>query len=196
MEAKMNKIDTNVVELEIKVDAKDFNEALKKSYNKNSKKFNIPGFRKGKVPMNMVKKFYGVEVLFDDAINACIDKTYGVALEENNVRPVDYPQIEVVEVGEGKDLVYKAKVTTYPEVTLGDYKGLEVEEVSYEVKDEDIEKQLADMQARNARVETKEEGTVENGNIAVIDFKGFIDDVAFEGGEGKDYPLEIGSGSS
>ncbi|MDK0918831.1 trigger factor [Clostridium perfringens] len=195
MEAKMNKIDTNVVELEIKVDAKDFNEALKKSYNKNSKKFNIPGFRKGKVPMNMVKKFYGVEVLFDDAINACIDKTYGVALEENNVRPVDYPQIEVVEVGEGKDLVYKAKVTTYPEVTLGDYKGLEVEEVSYEVKDEDIEKQLADMQARNARVETKEEGTVENGNIAVIDFKGFIDDVAFEGGEGKDYPLEIGSGS-
>ena len=195
MEAKMNKIDTNVVELEIKVDAKDFNEALKKSYNKNSKKFNIPGFRKGKVPMNMVKKFYGVEVLFDDAINACIDKTYGVALEENNVRPVDYPQIEVVEVGEGKDLVYKAKVTTYPEVTLGDYKGLEVEEVSYEVKEEDIEKQLADMQARNARVETKEEGTVENGNIAVIDFKGFIDDVAFEGGEGKDYPLEIGSGS-
>src|SRR5699024_5439792 len=106
---------------------------------------------------------------------------YGVALEENNVRPVDYPQIEVVEVGEGKDLVYKAKVTTYPEVTLGDYKGLEVEEVSYEVKEEDIEKQLADMQARNARVETKEEGTVENGNIAVIDFKGFIDDVAFEG---------------
>lgn len=195
MEAKMNKIDTNVVELEIRVDAKDFNEALKKSYNKNAKSFNIPGFRKGKVPMNMVKKFYGVEVLFDDAINICIDKTYGEALEANDIKPVDYPQVEVVEVGEGKDLVYKAKVTTYPEVTLGEYKGLEVEEVSYEVKEEDLEKQLADMQARNARVEVKEEGTVENGNIAVIDFKGFIGEEAFEGGEGNDYPLEIGSGS-
>ena len=138
MEAKMNKIDTNVVELEIKVDAKDFNEALKKSYNKNSKKFNIPGFRKGKVPMNMVKKFYGVEVLFDDAINFCIDEAYPVALNENNVKPVDYPQIDVIEVGEGKDLVFKAKVTTYPEVKLGEYKGVEVSYTKPEVTDEQI----------------------------------------------------------
>ncbi|MPQ44640.1 trigger factor [Clostridium tarantellae] len=195
MEAKMKKVENNVVELEIRVDAKQFDEAIKKAYNKNAKKFNVPGFRKGKVPMAMVKKFYGVEVLFDDAINFCIDATYGKALDENDVKAVDYPKVEVVEVGEGKDLVYTAKVTTFPEVTLGDYKGVEVKKPTAEVKEEDIEKQLKEMQTKNARIETKTEGTVEDKNIAVIDFKGYIDDVAFEGGEGTDYSLEIGSGT-
>lgn len=195
MEVKKNQIETNVVELEITVEAKKFDEALNKAYKKNVNKFNVPGFRKGKVPMAMVKKFYGVEVLFDDAINFCIDKSYGEAIEKNDINPVDYPQIEVVEVGEGKDLVYKAKVTTYPEVQLGKYKEVEVKHITAEVKDEDIDKQLSDMQSKNARVETKTEGTVESGNIAVIDFKGYIDEVAFEGGEGHDYPLEIGTGS-
>ncbi len=157
--------------------------------------FNVQGFRKGKVPMAMVKKYYGIEVLFDDAINFVIDETYPKTIEENNLRPVDYPQINVVEVGEGKDLVYIAQVTVYPEVILGEYKGLEVAKNSYEVKEEEVEAQLKSMQEKNARVEVKAEGTVENGDIAVIDFKGFIDGVAFEGGEGKDYPLEIGSGS-
>lgn len=195
MEIKMNKIENNVVELEVKVESKKFDEALKKAYKKNVNKFNVQGFRKGKVPMAIVKKFYGVEVLFDDAINFCIDEAYPVALDENKIKPVDYPQVEVVEVGEGKDLVFKAKVTTYPEVKLGEYKGVEVNYTKPEVTDEQIENQLKDMQSKNARIETKTEGKVEDKNIAVIDFKGFIDDVAFEGGEGHDYDLEIGSGS-
>ncbi|MDD6795525.1 MAG: trigger factor [Clostridiaceae bacterium] len=195
MEAKMEKIENNVVKLEVKVEAEKFTAALKKAYNKNKQHFNVPGFRKGKVPMAMVKKVYGVEVLFEDAINYVIDETYGKALDENNIKPVDYPKVEVVEVGEGKDLVYTAEVTTYPEVKLGEYKGLKVEKPVYEVSEEDIEKQLKSMQEKNSRTETKTEGTVEKGNIAVIDFKGFIDGEAFEGGEGTDYSLEIGSGS-
>ncbi|MDO4535008.1 MAG: trigger factor [Clostridium perfringens] len=195
MEVNMNKIENNVVELEIKVESKRFDEALKKAYKKNVNKFNIQGFRKGKVPMNIVKKFYGVEVLFDDAINFCIDEVYPTALNENNIKPVDYPQIDVVEVGEGKDLVFKAKVTTYPEVKLGEYKGVEVSYTKPEVTDEQIENELKDIQAKNARVETKTEGKVEDKNLAVIDFKGFIDETPFEGGEGHDYELEIGSGT-
>lgn len=195
MEVKMNKIENNVVELEVKVESKKFDAALNKAYKKNVNKFNVQGFRKGKVPMAIVKKFYGVEVLFDDAINFCIDEVYPVALNENNVKPVDYPQIDVIEVGEGKDLVFKAKVTTYPEVKLGEYKGVEVSYTKPEVTDEQIENQLKDIQAKNARIETKTEGKVEDKNIAVIDFKGFIDGTPFEGGEGHDYDLEIGSGS-
>ena len=195
MEAKMEKIETNVVKIEVRVEAEKFNDALIKSYNKNKQRFNLQGFRKGKVPMAMVKKFYGVEVLYDDAINYLVERTYPKALDENNIRPVDYPSITIVEVGEGKDLVYTAEVTVYPEVELGEYKGLDIKKPEYSVEDEEVEKQLKSMQEKNARVQTKEEGTVENGNIAVIDFKGFIDGVAFDGGEGKDYPLEIGSGS-
>lgn len=195
MEAKMEKIETNVVKLEVRVEAEKFNEALKKAYNKNKMHFNVQGFRKGKVPMAMVKKHYGIEVLFDDAINFAIDDSYTKALDDNNIRPVDYPQVNILEVGEGKDLVYTAEITVYPEVVLGEYKGLEVNKPVYEVENEEVEKQLKAMQEKNARVETKSEGTVENGNIAVIDFKGFVDGVAFEGGEGADYSLEIGSGS-
>ena len=195
MEAKMEKIETNKVKLEIRVEAEKFNEALKKAYNKNKSRFNVQGFRKGKVPMSVVKKYYGVEVLFDDAINYAIDGSYGKAVEENNLRPVDYPKVDIVEIGEGKDFVYTAEVTVYPEVELGNYKGLEVKKNTYEVTDEEIEKQLKSLQEKNARIETKSEGKVEKGDIAVIDFKGFIDGKEFEGGEGTDYSLEIGSGS-
>ena len=195
MEAKMEKIDVNVVKFEVKVEANKFNEALTRAYKKNVKNFNVPGFRKGKVPMNVVKQYYGVGVLLEDAVNFAIDGSYSEVLKENNIIPVDYPKIDVVEVGEGKDFVYTAEVTVYPEVELGEYKGLSVEKKTYEVTEEEVAKKLKEMQEKNARVESKEEGTVENGNIAVIDFKGFIDGVAFEGGEGHDYSLEIGSGS-
>ncbi|CUO93447.1 trigger factor [Clostridium disporicum] len=195
MEAKMEKKDVNVVKFEVKVEAQKFNEALTRSYKKNMNKFNVPGFRKGKVPMAVVKKYYGIEVLLEDAINFAIDSSYKEVLKENNIIPVDYPQIDVVEVGEGKDFIYTAEVTVYPEVKLGEYKGLKVEKNSYEVTEEEVNKKLVEMQERNARVETKEEGIVENGNIAVIDFKGFIDGEAFQGGEGTDYELEIGSGT-
>ena len=195
MEAKMEKIEANLVKIEVKVEAEKFDAALKKAYNKNKAHFNVQGFRKGKVPMAMVKKFYGIEVLYDDAVNFSIDETYGKALAENDIKPVDYPKIDIVQIGEGKDLIYTAEVTVYPEVKLGDYKGLEVKKNTYDVTEEEVQKQLESIQEKNARVEIKAEGTVEKGDIAVIDFKGFIDGEAFEGGDGTDYSLEIGSGS-
>lgn len=193
MEAKMEKIDVNIVKFEVKVEAEKFDAALTRAYKKNVKNFNVPGFRKGKVPMNVVKKYYGIEVLLEDAVNFAIEGSYSEVLKENNIVPVDYPKIDVVEVGEGKDFVYTAEVTVYPEVELGEYKGLSIEKKTYEVTEEEVSKKLKEMQEKNARIETKEEGTVENGNIAVIDFKGYVDGEAFQGGEGKDYSLEIGS---
>lgn len=193
MEAKMEKIDVNIVKFEVKVEAEKFDAALTRAYKKNVKNFNVPGFRKGKVPMNVVKKYYGIEVLLEDAVNFAIEGSYSEVLKENNIVPVDYPKIDVVEVGEDKDFVYTAEVTVYPEVELGEYKGLSIEKKTYEVTEEEVLKNLKEMQEKNARVEAKEEGTVENGNIAVIDFKGYVDGEAFQGGEGKDYSLEIGS---
>lgn len=196
MNTKMEKLEKNVVKFEITVGADKFSEALKKSFAKNSNKFNIPGFRKGKAPMNIIKKYYGEGVFYEDAINFCCEETYPNAVEEYGIKPVDYPHIDIVDIGEGKDLTYTATVTVSPEVELGEYKGVEVKKVQYDVTDEDVNSQLASMQEKNGRVETKAEGsTVEKGNIAVIDFKGYVDGIAFEGGEGKDYSLEIGSGS-
>jgi trigger factor len=195
MKAKVEKIETNVIKLEIRVEAEKFDAALTKAYNKNKSRYNIPGFRKGKVPMAMVKKFYGVEVFYDDAVNFAIEESYPVALDEENIRPVDYPQVDIVELGEGKELVYTATVTTYPEVELGEYKGLDIKKPVYEVDEAEIEKQIKEMQEKNARIEVKKEGNIDKGDIAVIDFKGYIDGVAFEGGEGSDYSLEIGSGT-
>ncbi|QAA34116.1 trigger factor [Clostridium manihotivorum] len=195
MDVKMEKIEANIVKFEVKVEAKKFDEALNKAYKKNIKKFNVPGFRKGKAPMNIVKQYYGVGALLEDAINIAIDETYPEVLNTNNIKPIDYPKVDVLEVGEGQDLVYTAEVTTYPEVELGEYKGLEVKKVSYEVSEEEVERQLKAMQEKNARIETKTEGTVEKGNIVTIDFKGFVDGIAFEGGEATDYSLEIGSGT-
>lgn len=195
MEAKMEKIEKNLVKFEITVGADKFEEAIKKAYNKNVKSFNVPGFRKGKVPMAIVKKYYGVGILMEDAINFAIDGSYSKALEENNIIPVDYPKVDIVAAEEGKDFVYTAEVTVYPEVELGEYKGLNIEKPSYEVTEEDLAARLKEMQEKNARIETKEDGEVATGDTVVIDFKGYVDDVAFEGGEGNDYSLEIGSGT-
>jgi len=195
MKAKVEKLETNVIKLEIRVEAEKFDAALTKAYNKNKSRYNIPGFRKGKVPMAMVKKFYGVEAFYDDAVNFAIDESYPTVLNEENIKPVDYPQIDIIELGEGKELVYTATVTTYPEIELGEYKGLDIKKAVYEVEDSEIEKQITEMQEKNARIEVKKEGNVAKGDIAVIDFKGYIDGDAFEGGEGNDYSLEIGSGT-
>lgn len=195
MNVKVENIEKNVVKLEITVDSEKFNEAVKKSFKKNAKRFNVPGFRKGKAPLNIIKKYYGEGVLFEDAINFCCEDTYPKAIEENNIKTVDYPQIDVVQIGEGKEFIYTAEVTTVPEVKLGEYKGVEVKKVSYEVEDEAVENELKSMQEKNARVSIKEDGEIEKGNIAIIDFKGYVDEKAFEGGEGKDYELEIGSGT-
>lgn len=195
MSSKVEKIEKNEVKLEITVEVDKFKEAVKKSYAKNASKFNVPGFRKGKAPINIIKKYYGEGVFYEDAANFCIDDTYGEALKENNVRPVDYPDLDIINIKEGEEFVYTAKVTVYPEVELGEYNGVEVKKNHYEVTDEEVMQELKSMQEKNARVEAKVDGTVEKGDISVIDFKGFIDGVPFEGGEGADYSLEIGSGS-
>ena len=195
MIVKMEKLEKNIVKLEITVEAKRFNEALKKSCTKNSRTMNIPGFRKGKAPMTIIKKMYGEGVFFEDAINFCCDDTYPEALKEHDINPLDYPQIDIIQIGEGKEFIYSASVSVVPEVTLGEYKGLEAKKTEYNVTEDEIENQLKGMQEKNARVEEKIDGEVAMGNIAVIDFKGFIDEAAFEGGEGKDFELEIGSGS-
>ena len=196
MDVKIEKLEKNIVELEITVEAAKFNEALLKSYKKNVKRFDIPGFRKGKAPMAIIKRNYGVEVFFEDAINFIYEDTYPSVISEQKLQPVDYPELDIVEIGEGKDFVYKAKVTVMPEIKLGEYKGVEVTKVEYPVTDEEVDAEVKTLQEKGARVEVKaEDAVVENGDVAVIDFKGFIDGVAFEGGEGKDFSLEIGSGS-
>ncbi len=195
MNTKIEKIETNVVKLEITVEKEKFKEALQKSYKKNVKRFNIPGFRKGKAPMNVINRYYGEGVFFEDAINYCCEDTYPNAIEEHNIVPVDYPKIDIVQIESGKEFIYTAEVVVRPEVTLNEYKGLEVKKPSYSVSDEDIEKQLKAMQEKNARIMSKEDAAIEKGDIAVIDFEGFVDGVAFEGGEAEDYSLEIGTGT-
>ena len=195
MIVKMEKLEKNIVKLEVTVEAKRFNEALKKSSVKNSKTINIPGFRKGKAPMSIIKKMYGEGVFFEDAINFCCDDTYPEALKEYDINPLDYPQIDIIQIGEGKEFIYSASVSVVPEVILGEYKGLEAKKTEYNVTADEIENQLKGMQEKNARIEGKIDGEIAMGNIAVIDFKGYIDEAAFEGGEGNDFELEIGSGS-
>ncbi|KGM99828.1 trigger factor [Clostridium botulinum] len=196
MNTKIERVENNVVKLEITVEKEKFNEAIKKAYKKNAKRFNIPGFRKGKAPMNIITRFYGEGVFYEDAINTCCEEAYPQAVEEHSLQPVDYPKIDVVEIGSGKDFVFTAEVVVRPEVKLDNYKGVEAKRNTYTVKEEDVEKQLNAMLEKNARIITKEEGaTVQSGDIAVIDFKGFIDGEAFEGGEGTDYSLEIGTGT-
>lgn len=196
MNAKIEKLENNIIQLEITVEAEKFNEALLKSFKKNSRKFDLPGFRKGKAPLAMIKRNYGVEVFYEDAINFIYEDTYPKAIKENDINPVDYPELDIVEIGEGKDFIYTAKVAVMPEVILGEYNGVEVSKVEYPVSDDEVDKQIKLMQEKGARVELKAEDTaIENGDIAIIDFKGFVDGVAFEGGEGKEFSLEIGSGS-
>ncbi|WP_234121706.1 trigger factor [Clostridium hydrogenum] len=196
MNVNMEKVEKNVIKFDITVEAAKFNAAITKAYNKNRGKYNIPGFRKGKAPFAIIKQYYGVGVFYEDAINYCIDETYPEVIKEHNIEPVAYPEIDVVTLEEGKDFVYTAKVTVKPEVELGEYKGVTVKKVEYLVSDEDVENELKKMQEKNARIESKEEGeAVEKGNLAVIDFEGFVNDVAFEGGEGTDFTLEIGSGT-
>lgn len=194
MNAKVEKLENNKVKLEITVPMQDFQEALKKSYNKNVGKFNIPGFRKGKAPMAIIEKYYGIGVFYEDAVQFVCDDTYPKAIEDNNITPVDYPEIDIVQIGKDKDFIYTATVTVKPEVKLGEYKGVEAKKIEYKVTDEDINAKLDLMKDKNARILTKE-GKIEKGDIATIDFEGFIDGVAFEGGKADNYQLTIGSGT-
>lgn len=196
MNAKVEKLDNNKVKLEITIEADKFEEGLQKAFFKNAKYFNVPGFRKGKAPRNIVEKHYGEGVLYEDAFNIVVPDVYDEVVAENALEVVSHPEIDIKQIGKGKDLIFTATVTVKPEVKLGKYKGLKVEKKEYKVTKEDIDAKLNEMAAKNARVISGDENSVlENGDTAVIDFEGFVDGKAFEGGKGENYPLELGSNS-
>ncbi len=183
----------NEVKLEITVEAEKFDEAIKKVYFKSAKYFNIPGFRKGKAPMQIVEKYYGKEIFYEDAFNEVAQDALEEAVKENKLEVVSRPDIEVTQIEKGKDLIFTAVMQTKPEAKLGKYKGIEIKKIEYNVSDEDIEHELGHMQEHNSRLVSIEDRPVESGDIANIDFEGFVDGKAFEGGKAEGHDLEIGS---
>jgi len=194
MNVKLEKKEKNIVELEIEVDAGVFEEGLEKAFRKNAKRFNVPGFRKGKAPRNIVERYYGPEVFYEDALNEIFPKAYEEAVKETNIFPVDRPELDIKQIGKGQNLIFTASVTVKPEVELGEYKGIEIEKIEVNITDEDVEKEIQKVAEKNARIITVEDRGIQEGDIAEIDFEGFIDGEPFEGGKGSDFPLEIGSG--
>ncbi len=194
MNCKVEKTkNANEVKLEITIESGKFDEAIKKVYFKSAKYFNIPGFRKGKAPMQIVEKYYGKEIFYEDAFNEIAQEALEEAVKENSLEIVSRPEIDVTQIEKGKDLIFTAVMQTKPEAELGKYKGIEIKKIEYNVTDEDIEHELKHMQEHNSRVITIEDRAVESGDIATIDFEGFVDGKAFEGGKAKGHDLEIGS---
>ena len=183
----------NELKLEFKIESEKFDEAIKEVFRKNMKHFTIPGFRKGKAPMNIVEKFYGDEIFYEDAFNELVGPIYEKELEENKIEAVSKPDIDITQIGKGKDLIFTAIVQTKPEVTVGKYKGIEIPKIEYNVSDEDINHELLHMQEKNSRIITIEDRNVEDGDIVVIDFEGFVNGTAFEGGKAENHELTIGS---
>ena len=196
MNCKVEKTENaNEVKLELTVEAAKFDEAIKKVYFKSAKYFNIPGFRKGKAPMNIVEKYYGKEIFYEDAFNDLAPEVVEEAIKENNLKVVSRPDIDITQIGKGQDLIFTAIYQTKPEAELGKYKGIEIEKIEYTVTDEDINHELEHLQEHNSRLISIEDRPVEDGDIATIDFEGFVDGTPFEGGKAKGYDLEIGSKS-
>ena len=193
MNLQVENLEKNLAKLTVTVEASEFNNAIKESFNKNKSRFNIPGFRKGKATQAMVEKYFGVGVLFEDAVNISIEKTYPEAAKESKLEIVSRPDIAVTKVNKDEDLVYVATVAVYPEVKLGEYKGVVVKKADEEVSEADIENALKSEQSRNSRLITVDDRAVENGDETVIDFDGYIDGVRFDGGKGEEYTLVIGS---
>lgn len=194
MNSKLEKTkNANEVKLEITVEAQKFEEAIKKVYFKSAKYFNIPGFRKGKAPMQIVEKYYGKEIFYEDAFNEVAEEALEEAVKENNLEVVSRPDIDVTQIEKGKDLIFTATMQTKPEAELGKYKGIEIKKIEYNVTDEDIEHELGHMQEHNSRLVSIDDRAVESGDIATIDFEGFVDGTAFEGGKAEGHDLEIGS---
>ncbi|HIU47926.1 MAG TPA: trigger factor [Candidatus Avimonoglobus intestinipullorum] len=195
MAVKSEQVEKNLVKLTFEVSYDKFEEGMNKAYRKNVKKYNIPGFRKGKVPKAVVEKYYTKAVFYDDAINYVLPDAYSAALEEADIDAVARPEIDVEEIKDNEPVVFTALVTTKPEVKLGKYKGIEIEKIEHTVTDADVDKDIEATQKKNARVLSVEDRPVENGDIVVFDFEGFVDGVAFPGGKAEEYELEIGSGS-
>lgn len=195
MSLQVEKLEKNMAKLTIEVPAEDLENAMQKAYLKAKNRITIPGFRKGKAPRKMIEHMYGKGVFLEDAANALIPEHYSKALEECELEIVSQPEIDVTQAEPGKAFIFTAEVAVKPEVTLGEYKGLEVPKSETEVTDEEIEAELKKEQEKNSRTITVEDRGAENGDIVTIDFEGFIDGTAFEGGKGTDYPLTLGSGS-
>ena len=183
----------NEVKLTFNVEAEKFEEAMKKVYTKTAKYFNIPGFRKGKAPMQLVERQYGPAIFYEDAFNELVPDIYDEAIKENKIEAVSKPNIDIVQMEKGKELIFTAIVETKPAVELGKYKGIEIKKIEYTTTDKDIEHELGHMAERNSRLITIEDRTVQKGDITTIDFEGSIDGVNFEGGKAENHELEIGS---
>ena len=194
MKITKEQVETNKVKLEITVPAEEFDKAMQKSYLKNVKHINIQGFRKGKAPRGLIEKAYGEVIFYDDAADFIMQDTYPKAIDDEKIEPVDRPEVEIKEIGSGKDFVYTATVTTKPVPELGKYKGVKVKKVEYAVTDEDVDAEINNMKERAARFVDVTDKPAADGNVAVIDFEGFVDGVAFEGGKGENHNLTLGSG--
>ncbi len=194
MSVQVEKLEKNMAKLTIEVPAEEFEKAVQSVYQRNKNKFSIPGFRKGKVPRNMIEKMYGAGIFYEEAINDLLPGAYEKGVEESGLEVVSRPSVAVTQAEAGKALVFTAEVAVKPEVTLGQYKGLEVEAADLTVTDEDVETEIKKEQEKNATVVTVEDRAVQDGDTAVIDFEGFCDGVPFEGGKGEAFPLVIGSG--
>lgn len=195
MSLTVENLEKNMAKLTITVAADEFVEAMKASYNKQKGKISVPGFRKGKVPQAYLEKMYGPEMFYEDAANTCMENSYPGALDECGLDVVSRPEIDVVQMEKGKDFIYSATVAVKPEVTLGDYKGIEVEKTEVEVTDEDVQAELLNVQKQNSRTIPVEDRAAKMDDEVTIDFEGFIDGEAFEGGKGENYQLTLGSHS-
>ena len=195
MSLQVEKLEKNMAKLTIEVPAEELEKAMQNAYLRAKNRITIPGFRKGKAPRKMIEQMYGKGIFPEDAANALIPEQYSKALEECDFEIVSQPEIDVTQIEPGKAFIFTAEVAVKPEVTLGEYKGLEVPKSETEVTDEEIEAELKKEQEKNSRTITVEDRGAENGDIATIDFEGFVDGTAFEGGKGTDYPLTLGSGS-
>ena len=194
MNVKVEELENSEVKLEITVSAEKFEEGMNKAFFKNAKYFSVPGFRKGKAPRARVEKYYGEHVLYEDAFNEIAPEIYEEALKENNIEAVARPEIDITQIGNGKDLIFTAIVTVKPKVELGKYKGIKIEKKEYPVTDEDVDNAIKAMAEKNARIITCDDDKIlEKGDTAVIDFEGFVGGETFEGGKGENYSLEIGS---
>ncbi|MDF2684036.1 MAG: tig [Brevibacillus sp.] len=195
MAANWEKVENNQGVLTVEVDASQVDAALDQAFKKVVQKVQVPGFRKGKVPRKMFEARFGVESLYQDALDILLPTAYGQAVQEAGIEPVDRPEVDVAQMEQGKNLIFKATVTVKPEVKLGDYKNLSIEDKDFSVTAESLDAELKRMQERHAELVAVEEGAAQNGDLAVIDFEGFQDGEAFEGGKAEDYSLELGTGT-
>ena len=195
MSLQVEKLEHNMAKLTIEVPAEDVEKALQVAYLKERKRISLPGFRKGKVPRQMIEKMYGPEVFYDDAANHMISEAYGKAYDECGLEIVSQPKVEVTQLEKGKPFIFTAEVAVKPEVTLGEYKGLKVEKSDVEVTDEEVDAEIEKERERNARTVEVTDRAVQDKDEVTLDFEGFVDGEAFEGGKGEDYPLTIGSGA-